>query len=149
MREFPKELRTKVDITNTFEMVKAGELQAEDWLAVIEKLENQNWITCPLVTMSEDRKTVTLNYCAEAAAEQKIKNGSSTPTIMAVEHVLEVLTEEEIAAGKTASFKTTVLTLSKALLVSTTEIGIPAADTYYNRMEITEAEVAAMKGELA
>lgn len=149
MKGFPKELRTKADIVNTFEMVKAGEIQKEDWLAAIEKLENQNWITCPLVTMSEDRKTATLNYCAEAAAEQKIKNGSSIPTIATVEHVLETLTEEEVTAGKTASFKTTILTLSKALLVSTTEIGIQAADTYYNRMEITEAEVAAMKGELA
>ena len=50
-------------------------------------------------------------------------------------------------AGKT-EVKHTVLTLSRALLKDTVEIGIPAAITFYERLGIAEAEVEEMKGAL-
>lgn len=145
---FPKNIKTKADLVNTYKLVLKGKLKKEDWLAAVEKLEGQNWITCPVISMSEDRKTVTLNFCNEAAEGQKILNGSITPTINSISTEVEEQTEEEKAAGKT-EVKHTVLTLSRALLVGTVEIGIPAAVTYYDRLGITEAEVEEMKGALA
>ncbi len=145
---FPKNIKTKADLVNTYKLVLKGKLKKEDWLAAVEKLEGQNWITCPVLSMSEDRKTVTLNFCNEAAEGQKILNGSITPTINSISTEVEEQTEEEKAAGKT-EVKHTVLTLSRALLVGTVEIGIPAAVTYYDRLGITEAEVEEMKGALA
>lgn len=145
---FPKNIKTKADLVNTYKLVLKGKLKKEDWLAAVEKLEGQNWITCPVLSMSEDRKTVTLNFCNEAAEGQKILNGSITPTINSISTEVEEQTEEEKAAGKT-EIKHTVLTLSRALLVGTVEIGIPAAVTYYDRLGITEAEVEEMKGALA
>lgn len=145
---FPKNIKTKADLVNTYKLVLKGKLKKEDWLAAVEKLEGQNWITCPVLSMSEDRKTVTLNFCNEAAEGQKILNGSITPTINSISTEVEEQTEEEKAAGKT-EVKHTVLTLSRALLVGTVEIGIPAAATYYDRLGITEAEVEEMKGALA
>lgn len=145
---FPKNIKTKADLVNTYKLVLKGKLKKEDWLAAVEKLEGQNWITCPVLSMSEDRKTVTLNFCNEAAEGQKILNGSITPTINGISTEVEEQTEEEKAAGKT-EVKHTVLTLSRALLVGTVEIGIPAAVTYYDRLGITEAEVEEMKGALA
>ena len=145
---FPKNSKTKADLVNTYKLVLKGKLKKEDWLAAVEKLEGQNWITCPVLSMSEDRKTVTLNFCNEAAEGQKILNGSITPTINSITTEVEEQTEEEKAAGKT-EVKHTVLTLSRALLVGTVEIGIPAAVTYYDRLGITEAEVEEMKGALA
>lgn len=145
---FPKNIKTKADLVNTYKLVLKGKLKKEDWLAAVEKLEGQNWITCPVLSMSEDRKTVTLNFCNEAAEGQKILNGSITPTINSISTEVEEQTEEEKAAGKT-EVKHTVLTLSRALLVGTVEIGIPAAITYYDRLGITEAEVEEMKGALA
>lgn len=145
---FPKNIKTKADLVNTYKLVLKGKLKKEDWLAAVEKLEGQNWITCPVLSMSEDRKTVTLNFCNEAAEGQKILNGSITPTINSISTEVEEQTEEEKAAGKT-ELKHTVLTLSRALLVGTVEIGIPAAVTYYDRLGITEAEVEEMKGALA
>ncbi len=145
---FPKNIKTKADLANTYKLVLKGKLKKEDWLAAVEKLEGQNWITCPVLSMSEDRKTVTLNFCNEAAEGQKILNGSITPTINSISTEVEEQTEEEKAAGKT-EVKHTVLTLSHALLVGTVEIGIPAAVTYYDRLGITEAEVEEMKGALA
>ena len=145
---FPKNIKTKADLVNTYKLVLKGKLKKEDGLAAVEKLEGQNWITCPVLSMSEDRKTVTLNFCNEAAEGQKILNGSITPTINSISTEVEEQTEEEKAAGKT-EVKHTVLTLSRALLVGTVEIGIPAAVTYYDRLGITEAEVEEMKGALA
>lgn len=145
---FPKNIKTKADLVNTYKLVLKGKLKKEDWLAAVEKLEGQNWITCPVLSMSEDRKTVTLNFCNEAAEGQKILNGSITPTINSISTEVEEQTEEEKAAGKT-EVKHTVLTISRALLVGTVEIGIPAAVTYYDRLGITEAEVEEMKGALA
>ena len=145
---FPKNIKTKADLVNTYKLVLKGKLKMEDWLAAVKKLEGQNWITCPVISMSEDRKTVTLNFCNEAVEGQKILNGSITPTINSISTEVEEQIEEEKAAGKT-EVKHTVLTLSRALLVGTVEIGIPAAVTYYDRLGITEAEVEEMKGALA
>lgn len=158
MKGFPKVIKTKSDLVNTFKLVQKKRLKKEDWLAAVEKLENQNWIMCPVIELSEDRKTVKIMFCAEVAAGQKIKNGAVYPTVQAVEtvEVEKDTTEAENAAtegqeaateGNTIYF--TVLTLSKAVNIGTVTIGIPAAVTFYDRMGITEEEVEEMKGALA
>lgn len=158
MKGFPKVIKTKSDLVNTFKLVQKKKLNKEDWLAAVEKLENQNWIMCPVIELSEDRKTVKIMFCAEVAAGQKIKNGAVYPTVQDVEtvEVEKDTTEAENAAtegqeaateGNTISF--TVLTLSKAVNIGTVSIGIPAVVTFYDRMGITEEEVEEMKGALA
>ncbi len=144
---FPKNIKTRADLVNTYKLVKKGKLKKEDWLAAVEKLEGQNWIVCPILSMSEDRKTVTLNFCNEAEEGQKIRNGSIFPTINGISVETEEQTKEDMEAGKT-EVKHTVLTLSRALLKDTVEIGIPAAITFYERLGIAEAEVEEMKGAL-
>lgn len=169
MKGFPKVIKTRSDLVNTHKLVKRGRLKKEDWLAAVEKLENQNWITCPVMELSEDRKTVTIMFCAEVAEGQRIKNGAVYPTVTAIETVevdkdtnapVEAVTEgqeavtegtgnTDPAVGQNNTVTHTILTLSKALNLGTTEIGIPAAVTYYDRLGITEEEVEVMKGELA
>ena len=167
MKGFPKVIKTKSDLINTFKMAKKGSLKKSDWLEAVAKLENQNWIMCPVISLSEDRKAVTIMFCAEAAAGQRVKNGAVYPTIQSVETV-EVdkdTTDTENAAtegqgaaregaenGQTAAGQNTatqtILKLSKAVNVGTTEIGIPAAVTFYDRLGISKEEVEEMKGEL-
>lgn len=165
MKGFPKVIKTRSDLVNTFSLVKKGRLKAADWLAAVEKLENQNWIMCPVIELSEDRKTVTIMFCAEAAAGQKIKNGAVYPTVQAVETVevekdttdtetattegQEAATEGTMTAGQNNTITHTVLSLSKAVNIGTETIGVPVAVTFYERMGITEEEVEEMKGELA
>lgn len=165
MKGFPKVIKTKSDLVNTFKLVQKKRLKKEDWLAAVEKLENQNWIMCPVIELSEDRKTVKIMFCAEVAAGQKIKNGAVYPTVQAVETVevekdtteaenaategQEAATEDTTAAGQNNTISFTVLTLSKAVNIGTVSIGIPAAVTFYDRMGITEEEVEEMKGALA
>ena len=150
MKGFPKVIKTRSDLVNTYKLVKKGSLEKEDWLAAVEKLENQNWITCPVIELSEDRKTVTIMFCAEVAEGQKIKNGAVYPTVASVETAeVDKDTNEPVEAAAEGTESTDILTLSKALNMGTTEIGIPAAVTYYDRLGITKEEVEAMKGELA
>ena len=172
MKGFPKVIKTKSDLVNTFKLVQKKRLKKEDWLAAVEKLENQNWIMCPVIELSEDRKTVKIMFCAEVAAGQKIKNGAVYPTVQDVETVevekdtteaenaategqeaategQEAATEGNTAAGQGNTISFTVLTLSKAVNIGTVSIGIPAAVTFYDRMGITEEEVEEMKGALA
>lgn len=165
MKGFPKVIKTRSDLVNTFSLVKKGRLKAADWLAAVEKLENQNWIMCQVIELSEDRKTVTIMFCAEAAAGQKIKNGAVYPTVQAVETVevekdttdtenaategQEAATEDTTAAGQNNAITHTVLSLSKAVNIGTEAIGVPVAVTFYERMGITEEEVEEMKGALA
>lgn len=161
MKGFPKVIKTKSDLVNTFKLAKKGSLKKADWLEAVAKLENQNWIMCPVISLSEDRKAVTIMFCAEAAAGQRVKNGAVYPTIQSVETVEvdkdttdteNIATEGQGAAregtenGQVTTH--TILNLSKAVNIGTMEIGIPAAVTFYDRLGISKEEVEEMKGEL-
>lgn len=75
MKGFPKVLKTAQDVKNCKTMVDAGQLQAADLLEAIEAIENQNFIICPIRELSEDKKTVTVTYCNEAAAGARVTAG--------------------------------------------------------------------------
>lgn len=154
---FPKVIKTKADLVNTYKLVKKGRLKKEDWLAAVEKLENQNFIFCPILEKTEDRKGVTLIFVNEVTEGDKVKAGNVTATVKTVEHIeVEKAAEadQEAAAADTETTtnnnqtKHTILTLSKAIAADAATIGIPAEVTFYDRLGITEEEVEQMKGEL-
>lgn len=154
---FPKVIKTKADLVNTYKLVKKGRLKKEDWLAAVEKLENQNFIFCPILEKTEDRKGVTLMFVNEVTEGDKVKAGNVTATVKTVEHIeVEEAAEadQEAAAADTETTtnnnqtKHTILTLSKAIAADAATIGIPAEVTFYDRLGITEEEVEQMKGEL-
>lgn len=41
MKGFPKVIKTKSDLVNTFKMAKKGSLKKSDWLEAVAKLENR------------------------------------------------------------------------------------------------------------
>lgn len=154
---FPKVIKTKADLVNTYKLVKKGRLKKKDWLAAVEKLENQNFIFCPILEKTEDRKGVTLMFVNEVTEGDKVKAGNVTATVKTVEHIeVEKAAEadQEAAAADTETTtnnnqtKHTILTLSKAIAADAATIGIPAEVTFYDRLGITEEEVEQMKGEL-
>lgn len=154
---FPKVIKTKSDLVNTYKLVKKGRLKKEDWLAAVEKLENQNFIFCPILEKTEDRKGVTLMFVNEVTEGDKVKAGNVTATVKTVEHIEaeKAAATEGTAAADTETTtnnnqtKHTILTLSKAIAADAATIGIPAEVTFYDRLGITEEEVEQMKGELA
>ncbi len=157
---FPKVIKTKADLVNTFKLVQKGRLKKEDWLAAVEKLEKQNWIDCPVLEKSEDRKTVTLMFCNEVSTGDKVRTGSSTATVVSVSHEdieKDIAPQAETDGGEQGAgnentnntTKHTIITLSKAVPAGMEILGVPAAVTYYERLGITEEEVQEMKGELA
>lgn len=153
---FPKVIKTKADLVNTYKLVKKGRLKKEDWLAAVEKLENQNFIFCPILEKTEDRKGITLMFVNEVTEGDKVKAGNVTATVKTVEHIeVEKAAEADQEAAADAETTTnnnqtkhTILTLSKAIAADAATIGIPAEVTFYDRLGITEEEVEQMKGEL-
>lgn len=154
---FPKVIKTKADLVNTYKLVKKGRLKKEDWLAAVEKLENQNFIFCPILEKTEDRKGVTLMFVNEVTEGDKVKAGNVTATVKTVEHIEVEKAAEADQEAATADTETTtnnnqtkhtILTLSKAIAADAATIGIPAEVTFYDRLGITEEEVEQMKGEL-
>lgn len=146
---FPKVIKTKADLVNTYKLVKKGRLKKEDWLAAVEKLENQNFIFCPILEKTEDRKGVTLMFVNEVTEGDKVKAGNVTATVKTVEHIeVEKAADAETTTNNNQT-KHTILTLSKAIAADAATIGIPAEVTFYDRLGITEEEVEQMKGELA
>lgn len=145
---FPKVIKTKADLVNTYKLVKKGRLKKEDWLAAVEKLENQNFIFCPILEKTEDRKGVTLMFVNEVTEGDKVKAGNVTATVKTVEHIeVEKAADTETTTNNNQT-KHTILTLSKAIAADAATIGIPAEVTFYDRLGITEEEVEQMKGEL-
>ena len=81
MRDFPKRLATAEDIRNCKSLVDDGAFVAKDLLEAIEDLESMNYLHCPILAVGEDKKTVTIHYCAEAKANTKAIVGNKTVTI--------------------------------------------------------------------
>ena len=86
MRDFPKRLATAEDIRNCKSLVDDGAFAAKDLLEAIEDLESMNYLHCPILAVGEDKKTVTIHYCAEAKANTKAIVGNKTVTITNVTH---------------------------------------------------------------
>lgn len=144
MKGFPKVLKTAQDVKNCKAMVDAGELEAGDLMEAIAALENQNFITCSIVELSEDRKTVTVMYCSEAAAGGKAGAGGITATIQEVEHINGEPDEE----GKVEKEKTTI-TLSRAIAAGSALLKIQNTPSVYEALDMTEDEINQIKEELA
>lgn len=140
MKGFPKVLKTAQDVKNCKSMVDAGQLQAAD---LLEAIENQNFIICPICELSEDKKTVTVTYCNEAAAGAKVTAGGVTATIQSVEHI----DGEPDGSGKTEKEKTKI-TLSRTIAAGSEAIKITNTPSVYDTLGMTEEELETIKADL-
>ena len=137
MRDFPKRLATAEDIRNCKSLVDDG--------AAIEDLESMNYLHCPVLAVGEDKKTVTIHYCAEAKANTKAIVGNKTVTITNVTH--EEGEPDEITGEK--QLETTIISTSAMVSVDATEIAVTAPYTIYDSLGMTAEELNQIKEELA
>lgn len=143
MRDFPKRLATATDIRNCLELVREGVFEAQELLDAIAVLENRNYMDCPIREVGADKKTVTINYCAEAKSGIKAIVAGKTVTINAAAHE-----EGEPSETGEKQFEKTVLTLSAIVDVKAKEIKVTAPYTIYDELGMTEAEMEEIKEEL-
>jgi len=136
MRRFPKNLKTRADIYNCLDMVRAGELKASDLVKAIHKIKNQNYINAVISDISEDRKTITTNYLCEAEVDKTAKVGELMVTIESLTHI----EGEPDAEGKT-SFVSTAIDVSRAVSGSATIFGLVRIPSVYDRYNVTEDEL--------
>lgn len=137
MKGFPKTIATKADLLNCLAMAQATPpaFPADKLIAAIEQIEAGAYLHCPILAV--DGATVTIGYCAEAAAGQTTGNGEK---ITAVENI-----EEEDTAGA-KQLKKTAVTLAKSLPSDADALLIPAPVSTAERMGLTAAELKSIKG---
>lgn len=143
MRNFPKNLKTKEDIYNCLEMVRAGELRVADLVKAINKIKNQNYINAPIKELSEDRKTITTHYLAEAAAGGKAIVGTASVTIKGVTHVDSDPDEQ----GNTTKIASEIV-ISKAATKGAEMFALEKNPSVYDKYGVTEAELNDILAEL-
>lgn len=144
MRNFPKNLKTRDDIYNCLDMVRAGQLKASDLVNAINKIKNQNYINAVITEVSEDRKTVTTNYLAEADVDGRAKVENLTVTIKRVTHI----EGEPDKEGKT-SFVYSEIEVSRAVAAGAEVFALEKIPSVYDKYNVTEEELDAILEELA
>lgn len=137
MKNLPRNLNTKQDILNCFELVKTNgeEYSASEFLELLKTLRNRNYIIALIDEISNDRKTVTLKYCAEATVDGKVQSGNATLTIKSVEHI-----DGEPDDQGVVSKESTKVVLSGALADNYTHLYIENANSIYDILDITKEE---------
>lgn len=143
MRKFPSNLKTRADIYNCLDMVRAGELRASDLIKAIKKIKNQNYINAVITGISEDRKTVTTNYLAEADVDMRAKVGEVIVTVKSLTHIESEPDEQ----GRT-SFVSTEIDVSRAVAAGAEIFGLEKVPPVFDRYGVTEAELDDILAEL-
>ena len=144
MEGFPKAIGTGQDLFHCLAMVQAGQLRAEDLKSAIGGIEAQEYISCPIQAISEDRKTVTVNYCAEAKVSQTV-NGMQDCAITAVENQK---TGTDVSSSAENIPNQTVVIISAALGTDETSLRIPAPTSPLAALGITQDQLNSIKGVL-
>lgn len=172
MKGFPKKIATGQDLFNCLALVQTGELPATELSAAIEAIEEREYITVPVLEVSEDRKTVVINGCAEATTGAKVQNGYSTTISAAAKLEAATLEGGTTQSGKLAldggkgtavleeagaaeedtsaemQAERLTVTLSRALPEDATVLKIAAAVSPYDVLGVTADEVKSIKGVL-
>jgi len=141
MQGFPRAVQTAQDIENLLALVQAGQFPKDQLIEAIAGIEQRAYLRCPVQGVSTDKKTVTVCYCAEAAAGQVIGNGSAIK-ITAVKHVADSdggESEDEMPAQ-------TSITLSKVFPTSDRVILIAAPNDPLEAMGLTAKRLDEIKG---
>ena len=139
MKGLPKRFETAADIRNCFALVQSGDIVAKDMLEAMEGLENQQYIICPIKSISN--KTITVGYCAEAHVDAVVAVGNKTATIVTVEHILG-----ETQEGQERQYETTEITLSAKVTGDVAKI--PSGHDIYAYLGMTKAEFDEIKAQL-
>lgn len=143
MKKFPKTLKTREDIYNCLDMVRAGELRAKDLINAIKKIKNQNYINAIIEEISSDRKTVTTHYLYEAELDARAKVGNVIVTIQSVEHIESEPNEQ----GQT-SLTSTKMKVSRPVAAGSEIFGLEKNPPIFGTYGVTEEELDDILAEL-
>ena len=139
MRGFPKRINTAQDIEHSFELVRVGQLDPEDLLNALEAIGRQAFLHIPIVSVSQNRRTVTTRFVNEAQAGQ-----AGNVTITNVQH----RADPDSSGSMDEGFAFTDLTLSAPLDVGETVILIPAVASPLVELGMTAARFVSLGSEI-
>lgn len=137
---FPKTIATGQDLYNCLAMAKADTLAAKDLQEKIEGIEARAFLHCPVVGISEDRKTVKIRYCGEVQAGQTV-NGVE---VSSVSHSREA---EDLPQGEDDTPTTTEIKLQAPFPAGADTVLVPNPVDPLGKLGITREQFEAIKSE--
>ena len=147
MKGLPKRFATADDIRHCKAMADAGEVSKSELLEMLEDLEKQNYICCPIRNVSADGMTVTVGYCSEAEIGNEAVVDGRIVTIESVTHIGGE-NNEDYDDGIGMSYEETELVLSAKASSDAEEIDIRAPYSIFDSLGITEQEFNEIKEDL-
>lgn len=115
----------------------------KDFKREITRVRNLNYDKAVVNEISSDRKTINVNYLAEAVVDGAARVGSVDVTIKSVTH-----NESEPDEHGNTSFVTSDIVVNKAVTAGATTFDLVNNPTVYERMGFTEEELDEVEQQL-
>lgn len=129
-------INCRADFFNYLEMYKQGLVRAKDVIKEINRIKNLNYDKAIINEISSDRKTVNVNYLAEADEGSAARVGSVDVIVKSVTH-----NQSEPDEHGNVSFITSDIVTNKAVTAGATTFDLVKIPSIYEKMDITEEEI--------
>lgn len=129
-------INCRADFFNYLEMYKQGLVKAKDVIKEINRIKNLNYDKAIINEISSDRKTVNVNYLAEADEGSAARVGSVDVIVKSVTH-----NQSEPDEYGNVSFVTSDIVTNKAVTAGATTFDLVKIPSIYEKMDITEEEI--------
>ncbi len=136
MARYKVKIACRQDFFNYFEMWQQGLVRASDLIKEINRIKNLNYDKAVVNEISDDRKTVNVNYLAEASEGSAARVGKVNVVVESITH-----NESEPDEHGNTSFVTSDIVVNKAVTAGSTTFDLVKVPSIYERMNITEDEI--------
>ena len=143
MARFKARINSRVDLYNCLTLWQQGLITTKDFKREITRVRNLNYDKAVVNEISSDRKTINVNYLAEAVVDGAARVGSVDVTIKSVTH-----NESEPDEHGNTSFVTSDIVVNKAVTAGATTFDLVNNPTIYERMGFTEEELDEVEQQL-
>ena len=129
-------INCRADFFNYLEMYKQGLVKAKGVIKEINRIKNLNYDKAIINEISSDRKTINVNYLAEADEGSAARVGSVDVIVKSVAH-----NQSEPDEHGNVSFITSDIVTNKAVTAGATTFDLVKIPSIYKKMNITEEEI--------
>lgn len=136
MASIKPKIENRQDLYNCFEMWQQGLIKTKDLVKECNRVKNRNYDKAVINSISSDRKTVNVNYLAEADEGSAARVGSVDVIVKSVTH-----NQSEPDEHGNVSFVTSDIVTNKAVTAGATTFDLVKVPSVYETMGFTEEEL--------
>lgn len=136
-------INCRQDFFNYRDMAKQGLVKTKDVIKEIKRVKGLNYDKAIINEISSDRKTINVNYLAEADEGSAARVGNVDVIVKSVTH-----NQSEPDEHGNVNFLTSDIVVNKAVTAGATTFDLVNIPSIYERLNITEEEVDEILAEL-